>query len=324
MPCDRIRTKVSFLHERPTWIERSNHIHVYPRAYRAAHLALPPSACSMEPMNTLSNLHLRSIKLRDARSSAARSDFPFSLPLIQSFEELSFSSPVTFFVGENAAGKSTLLEGIAAAAGSIAVGGADIKRDPGLAPARALAKELRLAWNKRTHKGFFLRAEDFFNYIRRVNESKAEMQGLADEFDQNLSGYGRQLAMGAALGQKAALEKRYQGDLEERSHGEGFLTLFQSRFQPGGLYLLDEPEAALSPTSQLALIAMLKQMESMDSQFIIATHSPILMAYPGAEILSFDEHPIRSVDYDAVDHVRFYRDFLQFPNRFLRQLGIED
>ena len=118
----------------------------------------------------------------------------------------------------------------------------------------------------------------------------------------------------------AAMEQRYGGDLDARSHGEGFLTLFKSRFVPGGLYLLDEPEAPLSPQSQLALMVMLAEMLERDAQFIIATHSPILMAYPGATIYMFDSPPIRRVAYDELEHVALTRDFLNDPAPFLNHL----
>jgi predicted ATPase len=264
------------------------------------------------------SIHLRAVELRP--SAREREGFPFDLPLVQHFEPIPFDVPVTFLVGENAAGKSTFLEALASAAGSIVVGGEDLAQDPTMEAARDLGRELKLVWNRRTGKGFFLRAEDFFNYARRLNRTRAEMDEMADDFDQRLSGYGRQLARGAVLGQKAAIDRRYGGDLDARSHGEGFLALFQSRLVPGGLYLLDEPEAALSPTSQLGLIAMIKAMLPQRAQFIIATHSPMLMAFPDARILSFDEHPVGAVDYDDVAHVRLWREFLERPDRYLRQL----
>jgi predicted ATPase len=121
-------------------------------------------------------------------------------------------------------------------------------------------------------------------------------------------------------GQRRALTTRYGEDADARSHGESFLNLFQSRFVPGGLYLLDEPEAPLSPQRQLALLSMLKEMTAQDSQFVIATHSPILMALPGADILSFDHAPPRRLPYEKVEHVSLTRDFLNNPEAFLRHL----
>ena len=116
------------------------------------------------------------------------------------------------------------------------------------------------------------------------------------------------------------LEKRYGIDLDANSHGQSFLTLFRSRFVPGGLYLLDEPEAPLSPQSQLGFMLMMQDMIAEDAQFIIATHSPILLAYPGATIYSFDSVPAAPVAYDDLEHVVLTRDFLNAPERYLREL----
>jgi len=126
--------------------------------------------------------------------------------------------------------------------------------------------------------------------------------------------------MGPAVASLAALERRYGVDLDANSHGESFLKLFRSRFVPGGLYLLDEPEAPLSPQSQLGLIAMLKDMVKEDSQFIIATHSPVLLAFPNATIYSFDQQPAGRVEHAHPEHVRLTRDFLNDPEAFLRHL----
>jgi predicted ATPase len=118
----------------------------------------------------------------------------------------------------------------------------------------------------------------------------------------------------------SAIQRRYGDGLDNRSHGESFMTLFQARFVPGGLYLLDEPEAALSPNRQLTFISALKQMVEKNSQFIIATHSPIILAFPGATIWSFDGGTIHQVQYAQLEHVNLTRDFLQNPQAFLRHL----
>jgi predicted ATPase len=256
-------------------------------------------------------IHLQSISLKPAANE--RSGFPFDLPLIKKLDQLEFHSPVTFFVGENGSGKSTLLEAIGAGVKLATVGGEDVERDETLENARALGRQLKFSWLKKTHRGFFLRAEDFFNFARRLQAMIRELQEIADSFD-------HELGKGAALGQRQALIERYGENLDANSHGESFLKLFQSRFVAGGLYLLDEPEAPLSPQRQLALMAMLKEMVDQDAQFIIATHSPILMAFPGARILSFDDHPVREVDYDDVEHVSLTRAFLNNPQSFLRRL----
>ena len=266
-------------------------------------------------------IHLRSVGLK-VRLGDER-EFPYSVPAIRSLPEVAFPSAVTFFVGENGSGKSTLMEGIAAAANLPAVGSESIESDPSLSAQRQLGRKLKLVWEKRTHRGFFLRAEDFFGFARQVSKLRAEMQerlAAIDEEYEGRSAYAKGLAKGPAAGSLAELERRYGVDLDANSHGQSFLKLFQSRFVPGGLYLLDEPEAPLSPQSQLALIAMLNAMVAQQAQFIIATHSPILLAFPRATIYSFDEQPVRPVPFADLEHVNLTRDFLANPERFLRQL----
>jgi len=261
---------------------------------------------------------LRGIERKPGKETPA--GFPFSLPLVRELPPLDLDGPVTFFVGENGSGKSTLLEGLAAAMGLPAIGGVDVLDDPTLVPARALGAHLRLVWNRRTSKGFFLRAEDFFNFARRVQATRSELDGLAEEYADQFTGYGKLLAVGAMRGQQRALEERYGEDLDHNSHGESFLLLFRERFVPGGVYLLDEPEAPLSPQRQLALLSMLKDMVRRDAQFVIATHSPILMAFPGARLYCFDGGLPRAAAWDELEHVTLTRDFLQHPERFLRHL----
>lgn len=267
-------------------------------------------------------LHLRCVELDDKRLPA-EVRYPFTLPLFRSFESLQFTTPVTFFVGENGTGKSTLLSAIAAAIGSTTVGNERIDTDPDLIHARELSNYIKLSWNVRTRKGFFLRAEDFINYTKQLSRLRSEMeQDLrdADVLYGNRSEYVRNLAKMPFAGQLNALRESYGDGLDKQSHGESFFSLFHARFVPGGVYLLDEPETPLSPLKQLSLISMLKDMEGQGGQFIIATHSPILMAYPGATILSFDAPPVKSVTYSELEHVKLTRDFLNNPDAFLRHL----
>jgi predicted ATPase len=268
-------------------------------------------------------LHLQSVSLKKPAEHYGHA-FPFSVPAVRSLGELRFESPVTLFAGENGSGKSTLLEGIALAVGSPTVGRDEVAFDDSLSAQRELARALRLAWRSRTHKGFFLRAEDFFNFARRLSRLRSEMLERAAEVEaeydaQGRSAWAKGLALGPLLGSAGAVERRY-GDLDARSHGQSFLALFQSRLVPGGLYLLDEPEAALSPQSQLALIAMMADAVREGGQFIVATHSPMLLAYPGAQVLSFDRTPIGAVAFEELEHVRLTKEFLQDPQRYLRHL----
>jgi len=129
-----------------------------------------------------------------------------------------------------------------------------------------------------------------------------------------------QLAQGSAEAQRRAVIEKYGEDAAAASHGESFLRLLQARFVPGGLYLLDEPEAPLSPIRQLAFMSRLKEMVAQNAQFLFATHSPLLMAFPGATILSLDHLPIRSAQYHELEHVTLTRDFLNNPEAFLRRL----
>ena len=138
------------------------------------------------------------------------------------------------------------------------------------------------------------------------------------------SEYARNLAKGPHRASMADMERRYGADPDAASHGEAFLRLFGSRLAPGGLYLMDEPEAALSPQSQLAFLSMVKSSIDTGSQFLIATHAPVLMAAPGATILSFDEVPVSAVPFDDLESVRLVREFLNAPERYLRQIWLEE
>jgi predicted ATPase len=256
-------------------------------------------------------------------SSIATEHFPFTVAAIRTLPALDLSAPVTFFVGENGSGKSTLLEGIAAAARLPAVGASEVAGDQTLVAQRRLGDTLRLTWSKRTHRGFFLRAEDFFGFQRRLSAERAAFEQRLAELDaeyRDRSGYAKGLAAGPVRASLAEMERRYGRDPDARSHGQAFLNLFQQRLVPGGLYLLDEPEAPLSPQNQLGLLAILLDMVARDAQFIIATHSPLLLAFPGAAIYCFDRIPVAPVPFDELDHVALVRGFLNDPRAYLRRL----
>jgi predicted ATPase len=267
------------------------------------------------------NIHLRAVTL--APGAQPRDGFPFNVPIIRMLTALEFVSPVTILVGENGCGKSTLLEALAGAAGSITVGSESVETDRTLASIQPLVASLRLTWAKRTHRGFFMRSEDFFGFAKHINATKEELERElrnVDEEYRDKSPTARAYARSAYAGELAALRQTYGENLDARSHGESYLKLFQARFVPEGLYLLDEPEAPLSPTRQLAFMAMLKSMVDQQGQFIIATHSPIIMAYPGATILSLDGGQIRPVRYDDLEHVAITRSFLNDPSAYLHHL----
>lgn len=222
-----------------------------------------------------------------------------SLPAVNWLKEhrLMLDTPVTFLVGENGSGKSTLLEAIAVSCGFNAEGGTRNFTFSTRATHSELGEYITVAKRRYPRDGFFLRAESFYNVATNI-----------DEMDEEPSFSPR-------------LIDSYGGvSLHSQSHGESFLALVQNRFGGEGLYLLDEPEAALSPTRQLTLLGEMHQLVERDSQFIIATHSPILMAYPGARIYELSENGIASVEYRETEHYQLTRRFLENPERMLRYL----
>jgi predicted ATPase len=264
---------------------------------------------------------LRSVELR--AFTKAKTGFPFNLEFVKSFKPLQFTSAVTFLVGENGSGKSTFLEALACAVGSTTVGSESVRTDQTLAPVRELADHLKLVWSKRSSRGFFMRSEDFFGYAKKMAQIKDEMKEDLAEIDstyQARSEQAKNLARMPYQRELGELQRSYGDGLDSNSHGEAFFKLFRERFTGEGLYLLDEPEAPLSPTRQLTLLAMIKMLIEQKAQFIIATHSPILMAYPNAQILSFDGGSINELDYDSVEQVMITRNFLKNPLFYLKRI----
>jgi predicted ATPase len=182
---------------------------------------------------------------------------------------------------------------------------------------------MKLTWTRKTRRGFFLRSEDFFGYAKHMKQVREELEQdlRAVQEDATLSPEAKTYGSLPYAREIADMQRRYGESLDAYSHGESFMTLFQSRFVPDGLYLLDEPEVPLSPMRQLGLLAMLKQMVTeRNAQFIIATHSPILLGFPGATIYSCDRAPVERVEYEDLDHVVITRDFLNARERFLKYL----
>ena len=263
------------------------------------------------------------IFLKGLRLGFEQGPYPFNSPALAGLEALPFSASVTLLVGENGSGKSTLLEALARKLRLPALGSAELAQDPSLAGVEPLSSQMTTVFaGKRPRTGFFLRAEDFFGYTKRIAALQAEMQAELKRVETEYRGKSRftqDQARMAFAGSLHSLQADHGPDPDARSHGESFIHLFQGRLREGGLYLLDEPEAPLSPARQLALISLIKGYEPA-SQFILATHSPILMAYPGAAIWSFDEAPAALTPYDQLESVQLTRDFLACPQRYLRQL----
>jgi predicted ATPase len=219
--------------------------------------------------------------------------FPFDVPAVAALDTLDLSAPVTLLAGENGAGKSTIVEALAEAIGFDVEGG-ELER-AGELPAvpRNVFQNLAepVLTSAKPRNGFFLRAESFFNVARFVDSG--------DQFAPDLSLYG-------------------DVPLHGQSHGQSFLALAANRFGGQSLYILDEPEAALSVSGELALLAIVDQAAKSGAQFVIATHSPILLACPHARIYELGERGIELSDYDDLDAVRLTRGFLDDPERYLR------
>jgi len=261
-----------------------------------------------------------SLRLRNYPEDRA-DDFPFNLPLIKNFEELKFEKSISFFVGENGSGKSTILEAIAAYAEVPLAGSYRLEDDASLEAANTLANYLYMKFVEKTRQGFFVRAEDFIGFARNM---KNEIKALEDEIEEvreTFSGGDINLTIGAIEGEKNSLIKRYSRDLEAMSHGEGFLKFFTSRITGKGLYLIDEPEAALSPTRQLSLLALIiEKVKTTGSHFIIATHSPIIMSVPDSEVFNFADGKVEKIDYKETEHYTLTKSILENPDSVMKHL----
>lgn len=224
-----------------------------------------------------------------------RDHYPFNLELFQKSQSISFTSPVTFFVGENGSGKSTLLEAITRKCGIYIWQGMHRPRFNASPYEKGLYKTIGIEWtNGKKVSGSFFGSQIFNNFAQILDEWLTMDPGLVEYF-----------------GGKS---------LMAQSHGQSLMAFFKSRLKIKGLYLLDEPETALSPKTQLVLLSLLKEISQTGiAQFIIATHSPILLACPGARILSFDEIPVQQIDYQDTNHYRIYKDFMKDPEKYLQE-----
>lgn len=241
--------------------------------------------------------YLRTVSLRSAPPSSA---YPFNIPSISKMGELQFHEDVTFIIGENGTGKSTLLESIAVILGLGKEGGTQNVFFETADTVSELHNWLKAVKSyKRPKESYFLRAESFYNVATFMDTLAAEEEERGIPREITLRSYGGR-------------------SLHHQSHGESFMTVLLKKFRGNGLYILDEPEAALSPVRQLAALAQIHQLVIRNSQFIIATHSPILLSYPSAKIVQLDENGARIVSYEETDHYQVTKRFL---NDYRRQLS---
>ncbi|MDA7501804.1 AAA family ATPase [Chitinophagales bacterium] len=266
---------------------------------------------------------LSSLRLRNFPESK-KDLFPFTLPLVQNLEEIEFEKNISFFVGENGSGKSTILEAIAAYTEVPLAGSFRLEDDESLAAANELANYLSLSYKEKTRHGFFVRAEDFIGYARSLKNEIKALDKEIEEVKESFTGGDIKLAIGPIEGEKNSLIKRYSADMEAMSHGEGFLKFFTSRITARGLYLIDEPEAALSPTRQLSLLSLIiEKVKKTGAHFIIATHSPIIMSVPNSEVFYFQEGTITKMDYKETEHYQLTKSILENPDGVMGILGSE-
>lgn len=244
-------------------------------------------------MNSLP--YLKSISLKREKIDNPNR-YPFVIPAVSQLDDMEFSPSVTYFIGENGSGKSTLIEAIAVAMRFNAEGGSKNFNFGTKASHSDLYQYLGMTRSHRQPKdGFFLRAESFYNVATNIDEQYEDAG--------------------------TSISRAYGGkSLHEQSHGESFMSLFFDRFFGGGLYILDEPEAALSPTRQLSVLSHIHQLVKQQSQFIIATHSPILMAYPGALIYEFSENGYEKIEYMETEHYKITKMFLDRHESMIDEL----
>lgn len=251
-------------------------------------------------------IYLEQVKLNDPtwiEGNVEELKYPFRAPAVRYMESIVFRKPVTFLVGENGAGKSTLLEAI-----MYKYTERD-ENDPGMlydgeeafkSLANVLPEHITLVETRKPRDHFFFRAESFFNHASMLDDKSRE----------EMSKYGRDYSL-----------KAYGGrSLLEQSHGESFLTTFLNHLGRNTFFILDEPESALSPQRQLALLVRMKELVTQGCQLIISTHSPILMAYPDADIYAIDEDGARITPYEETEHYQLTRYFLTHTEQMLKEL----
>ena len=238
-------------------------------------------------------LHLKEVRLLSEKYPS-RDRYPFNIDVLQKTRSMPFSSPVTFFVGENGSGKTTLLEAVARRCHIHIWSGAENTRVDPNPYEEMLFLYIEVEWADGIIPGSFFSSQIFHNFAELVEMWEADNPGQIEYF-----------------GGKSLLTQ---------SHGQSLMSFFRARYKIKGLYLLDEPETALSPKSQLELLKLLREMGALGhAQFIIATHSPILLACPGSVIYSFDHTPLKSIQYEDTEYYRIYKTFMENPSQYFKE-----
>jgi predicted ATPase len=237
-------------------------------------------------------LHLEEVRLL-TEQYPTRDHYPFNMDVLQQTRAIRFSSPVTFFIGENGSGKTTLIEALARRCRIHIWSGIERTRCIRNPYEEKLFLYIDVKWTDGIVPGSFFSSQIFRNFAQLVDEWEADNPGQIDYF-----------------GGKSLIAQ---------SHGQSIMSFFKSRYKIKGLYLLDEPETALSPKSQLELLKLLQEMSALGhAQFIIATHSPILLACPGSIIYSFDDTPVKRIQYEDTEYYRIYKTFMENPCQYFK------
>jgi predicted ATPase len=239
--------------------------------------------------------HLKEVRFLSDRYPT-KDHYPFNIDVLRHTQSIRFSSPVTFFIGENGSGKSTLLEALAHKCNIHIWKGIERTRAVRNPYEEAFFRYIEVEWTDGIVQGSYFSSQIFHNFAQLLDEWEADNPGQIDYF-----------------GGKSLLTQ---------SHGQSLMSFFKARYKIKGLYLLDEPETALSPKSQLELLSLLQKVGAVGhAQFIVATHSPILLACPNSAIYSFDSIPVRSMSYEETDHYRVYKSFMENPEEYLKKVS---
>ncbi len=264
-------------------------------------------------------VYLRSIsKLPGFESSG----YPLSTPVMQNLERLPLNQPVTLITGDNGSGKTTLMETLSRKLNAVRIDGEEAVSLPKITSFASVDKALRVEMARHPGRCFYFHAEGFVRYVDGVHHMRQSAHEALNEIDEAYNGrsaYARNLAAMPHRRTLGEMQQLYDHDITRRSHGEGHLDFYGARFKKGGLFLLDEPEGALSFFNQYVLLTMILEA-SHNSQFIISTHSPVLLACPNAQIFSIQDGYIQESEYKNLESVQFLKDFLSQPGRYTAPL----
>lgn len=268
-------------------------------------------------------IHLKKIFIPESETTT----FPFSISTLRKGIDITFDTPITLFIGENGCGKSTLLDLIAAKTGIFRITMPNETSRDNDRLFRNAGKHVTVEFRLAKPTGFYFSAEDFTMYIQSLEKEKTyareELSRVRKEYAEK-SVFSRMMASSPFENTLDEIRGMYEKDLLSSSHGEAYLDFFSSRMRKGQLYLLDEPETPLSVQNQLTLLALIDKAVAEDCQFLIATHSPILMGIPDASLYEFADGTLRRTEYSQVESIRLLREYLANPSRFFHHLRQEE